>query len=61
MIMNNEYMEDILMNFVGVSEEALVLVLKINGTRKEVYEDILFVRTGYHDFEQYLEEVGNEY
>ena len=42
------------------SEEALLLAIRLLGTRKEVYEDILFVYTGYHNFEQFIEREGNE-
>ena len=56
----SEEMENILIDYVGVHEEALILAIKLLGSRKEVYEDILFVYTGYNDFEQYLEEVGHE-
>ena len=57
---NENELQEILIDYVGVSEEALILAVKLNGSRKEVYEDILYVYTGYHDFEQFLEEVGNE-
>lgn len=56
---NSEDMEEILINYVGVHEEALILAIKLLGTRREVYEDILFVYTGYKDFEQFMEEEGN--
>ena len=59
-IFNDSDMENILIDYVGVSEEALLLVIRLLGTRKEVYEDILFVYTGYHDFEQFIEREGNE-
>ena len=59
-IFNDSDMENILIDYVGVSEEALLLVIRLLGTRKEVYEDILFVYTGYHNFEQYIEGEVNE-
>ena len=49
-VFNDSDMENILIDYVGVSEEALLLAIRLLGTRKEVYEDILFVYTGYHDF-----------
>lgn len=59
-LFNESDMENILVDYVGVSTEALILAIKLLGTRKEVYEDILFVYTGYHNFEQYLNEENNE-
>ena len=40
------------------TEEELQLVTDINGYSRETLDDVLYVRTGYRDFEQYLEEVG---
>lgn len=54
-------MFNILEDYVGLSEETIMTVVKINGQNESSYEDILYVWTGYHDFEQFLEEVGNEY
>lgn len=54
-------MQNILIDNIGVSEETLITVVKINGNLPKTYEDILFVYTEYRTFEQYLEEVGNEH
>jgi hypothetical protein len=59
-IFKEQDMESILIDYIGVSEEALLLAIRLLGSRKEVYEDILFVYTGYHDFEQYIEGEVNE-
>ena len=50
----------------GIStEEEMKLVTSINGYNEECVNDILYVRTGYRDMEQYLEyedkETYNEY
>ena len=34
------------------SDDELRLVTKINGYREEVLNDVIYVRTGYHDLEQ---------
>lgn len=39
----------------GVSEETLMVVSKINGDNCKTYEDVLYVLTGYSDFESYME------
>lgn len=39
----------------GVSEETLMVVSKINGDNRKTYEDVLYVLTGYSDFESYME------
>lgn len=45
-----DYLESI-----GVSEETLMVVSKINGDNCKTYEDVLYVLTGYSDFESYME------
>lgn len=45
-----DYLESI-----GVSEETLMVVSKINGDNYKTYEDVLYVLTGYSDFESYME------
>lgn len=57
--MDYEYEFDILENYVGVSEEAIILLCKINGTNKETFEDILYACTGYRSFDQFMEYEGN--
>jgi len=51
---------DILHDVVGVGTEALDLVFGINGCNEEAACDILFYYTGWHNFEGYLEEIGEE-
>lgn len=53
--MTEQEMYDYLENYMGVSEETLVVVTKINGDNCKTYEDILYVLTGYSDFESYME------
>lgn len=53
--MTEREMYDYLENYMGVSEETLVVVTKINGDNCKTYEDILYVLTGYSDFESYME------
>ena len=45
-------MYEILVEELGVSEEAIQLVCEINGTSKQTYRDILYATEGYHDFDQ---------
>ena len=53
--MTEREMYDYLENYMGVSEETLVVVAKINGDNCKTYEDVLYVLTGYSDFESYME------
>lgn len=39
------------------TEDEIALVTAINGDNEQSYHDILFVRTGYRSFEQYLDDV----
>lgn len=41
---------------VGVSEQTLDIVTSINGYSIEALQNVLYVCTGYPDFEEYLEE-----
>lgn len=45
------YLSDVL----GVSEEALSLVTHIDGYSRETLNDILYAKTGYRSFKQYME------
>ena len=58
---NYDEMFNILEDYVGLSEQTIMTVVKINGQNRSSYEDILYVWTGYNDFEQYMEEEGNKY
>ena len=49
-------MHDYLVDVVGVTNETVQVVTKINGYTAETMCDILYVVTGYKDFEQYSEE-----
>lgn len=53
--MTERDMYDYLENYMGVSEETLMVVSKINGDNYKTYEDVLYVLTGYSDFESYME------
>ena len=53
--MTERDMYDYLENYMGVSEETLMVVSKINGDNCKTYEDVLYVLTGYSDFESYME------
>ena len=54
--MTVDEMYDYLVDTVGVSEETVRVVTHINGYSKESMEDILYVVTGYKDFDQYKNE-----
>lgn len=43
----------------GVSEQTLDTVCNINGFTMKTMEDILYAVTGYRDFDQFAEEVGD--
>lgn len=43
---------DILVELLGISKEAVDLVLSINGENEETYNDILRATTGYNDLDQ---------
>ena len=58
--MTERDMYDYLENYMGVSEETLMVVSKINGDNCKTYEDVLYVLTGYSDFESYMEFVDPE-
>lgn len=47
----NEY----LINNLGVDEEVVSTVCAINGYNEQSLNDILYVKFGYRDIEQYLE------
>ena len=53
--MNKEEMWQELLDRNIATEEELQLVTDINGYSEESLKDVLYARTGYHDFEQ-LEE-----
>lgn len=49
--MSIEEMWDMLLEL-GVEEEVLQIVTAINGYNEESMEDILYVKFGYHSFDQ---------
>ena len=53
--MNKEQMWNYLEENVGVSEQTLQVVTDINGYSEQTMLDILYVVTGYRDFEQFEE------
>ena len=50
--MTPEEMWDCLVETVGVSEETLQVVTRINGYSEETMRDVLYATTGYRDFDQ---------
>jgi len=53
--MTIEEMWDYLVNTGTATKEELTLITTINGYNKQSLNDILFVRTGYRDFDQIQE------
>ena len=51
----DESPRELLLTYGIATEDEIELVEGINGSSEETYNDILFVRTGYRDFEQFLE------
>lgn len=54
-----EYLEDVLLNYVGVSEEAFNLAIGLLGISEETYSSILYQYTAYKDFDTYMESEWN--
>lgn len=54
--MTLEEMVDFLIDSGIATEEEVSLVTEINGFNEATMEDILYARTGYHCFEQLLED-----
>lgn len=46
---------DYFINYGIATENEIDLVTAINGYNEETFNDILYVKTGYRDMEQYLE------
>lgn len=53
--MNLEQYYNYLLEYEIVSEETLNVVTSINGYNEKTLDDVLYVKTGYRDIEQYLE------
>jgi hypothetical protein len=46
---------DLIVNYELTSEHSLQLVTRLNGYTLETMEDILYALTGYHSYEQFME------
>jgi len=55
-----EEMFDMLIEYLGVSEEALQLACAIGGCNEETMERVLFYYTGWRSFEGFLNELNEE-
>ena len=53
-VMGNGEMWNMLVEYGVATEEELQLVTNINGYNEETLCDVLYARTGYRDFEQWL-------
>ena len=53
--MSLEEYENYLIENLGVDEEVISVVCAINGYNEQSLDDILYVKFGYRDIEQYLE------
>lgn len=53
-----EYIWDRIVEMDIATEEELSLVTAINGYNEESLNDIIYVRTGYRDIVQLMEELG---
>lgn len=49
---NIEYVWELLVNMEIATDEELQLVTSINGYNIDTLNDVIYVRTGYHDMEQ---------
>ena len=57
--MNNvDILYDLLIEYGIATENELNLVTDINGYREDVLLDVLYVRTGYRSWEQFMEYEG---
>ena len=63
--MSLEEYENFLIENLGVDEEVISVVCAINGYNEQSLDDILYVKFGYRDLEQFLEyedkETYNQY
>lgn len=53
--MSLEEYSNYLINNLGVDEEVISVVCAINGYNEQSLDDILYVKFGYRDLEQFLE------
>ena len=56
--MTTTNMYDCLIREEIATSDEIALVTAINGDNKEAYESILYVRTGYRDFESYIDDLS---
>ena len=47
---------DMLIDFGIATEDELNLITSINGYNEDTLSDVLYVRTGYRDFDQFTDE-----
>lgn len=59
-MINIDRMYEILLDYCIATEDEINLVTKINGWNEQSMLDILYVRTGYTDFTQFVEELDKE-
>ena len=52
----NEERYEYLTEVIGVSDEAMNMLIGINGDKKETYNDALFYQTGYRDIDAAIDE-----
>jgi len=55
---NTDFAWDFCLDHEIASEQELNLVTKLNGFNWETIMDVIYVRTGYRDIEQYVEMEG---
>ena len=55
---NIEYIWDRIVEMEIATDEELSLVTSINGYNEESLNDIIYIRTGYRDIVQLMEELG---
>lgn len=51
-----EKMENILLDHVGLTVKELSIATYLKGVNEETYESLLFMFTGYRDFDSFMEE-----
>ena len=50
-----EKLWDLIVNYELATEQSLQLVTRLNGYTLETMEDVLYALTGYHSYEQFME------
>ena len=56
----NEERYEFLTEVIGVSEDAMNMLIGINGDKKETYDDALFYYTGERDIDDAIDEYNAE-